>query len=360
MRSPSWRAVLATKNFASCFNHINSRCFEDAYFLFCSQNGSRGLLAVRSCRLVAAIGAAAVVIATAVYSRRRATLCLWWIQQRRLRRRLIETDLVDAEAVLLVGGVDVSFIKDSETDACAAIVVCSLPSLEVVYERYERVVLKAPYIPGYLAFREVDFLVSLLAELKASQPRLFPHVVLVDGNGILHPNRFGLACHLGVLAGVATVGVGKTLHCVDGLTREGLQRLTQAGCARAGDSADLVGDSGAVWGAALRTTDPDPKRAPKGAGTGGNALFKPVIVSIGHGLSLASALKLVRRCIKHRIPEPVRQADLRSREWLRSHSGAGGAVGDGSRCTKGDGSRRSRRAPPAANPNSTHIPIQGP
>ena len=261
-------------------------------------------MAVRSCRLVAAIGAAAVVIATAVYSRRRATLCLWWIQQRRLRRRLIETDLVDAEAVLLVGGVDVSFIKDSETDACAAIVVCSLPSLEVVYERYERVVLKAPYIPGYLAFREVDFLVSLLAELQASQPRLFPQVVLVDGNGILHPNRFGLACHLGVLAGVATVGVGKTLHCVDGLTREGLQRLTQAGCARAGDSADLLGDSGAVWGAALRTTDPDPKRAPKGAGTGGNALFKPVLVSIGHGLSLASALKLVRRCISTASPSP--------------------------------------------------------
>ena len=283
-----------------------------------------------------AAGTAAVLIATAVYSRRRATLCLWWIQQRRLRRRLIETDLVDAGAVSLVGGVDVSFIKGSETDACAALVVCSLPSLEVVYERYERVVLKAPYIPGYLAFREVDFLVALLAELQASQPQLFPHVVLVDGNGILHPNRFGLACHLGVLAGVATVGVGKTLHCVDGLTREGVQRLTQAGCARAGDSADLVGDSGAVWGAALRTTDPDPKRAPKGAGTDGKALFKPVLVSIGHGLSLASALKLVRRCIKHRIPEPVRQADLRSREWLRSHSGAaGGAVRFGAACSDG-------------------------
>ena len=272
---------------------------------------------------VFAIGAATVLVATAVYSlrlRRTVTRCLWWIHQRRLRQRLIETDLVDVGSVSLVGGVDVSFIKGSETDACAALVVCSLPSLEVVYERYERVVLKAPYIPGYLAFREVYFLVSLLAELRASQPRLFPHVVLVDGNGVLHPNRFGLACHLGVLAGVATVGIGKTLHCVDGLTREGVQRLTQAGCARAGDSADLVGDSGAVWGAALRTTDPDPKRAPRGAGPGGNALFKPVLVSIGHGLSLASALALVRRCIKHRIPEPVRQADLRSREWLRTHS----------------------------------------
>lgn len=265
------------------------------------------------------ISAATLAIATAMSSRRlrrTATLCLWWMQQRWLRRRLTETDLVDPGAILLVGGVDVSFIKDSETEACAALVVCSLPSLEVVYERYERVVLKAPYIPGYLAFREVGFLVSLLAELQASQPQLFPQVVLVDGNGILHPNRFGLACHLGVLAGVATVGIGKTLHCVDGLTREGVQQLTQAGCARSGASADLLGDSGAVWGAALRTTDPDPKGALKG-GTGGNALFKPVFVSIGHGLSLASALALVRRCIKHRIPEPVRQADLRSRAWLR-------------------------------------------
>lgn len=60
-----------------------------------------------------------------------------------------------------------------------------------------------------------------------------------------------------------------------------------------------------VWGAALRTTGVDD--------------FKPIFVSVGHGLSLDSAVALAHRCCAHRIPEPVRQADLRSREWLRAH-----------------------------------------
>ena len=53
-----------------------------------------------------------------------------------------------------------------------------------------------PYIPGYLAFREVRFLLELLAELREAAPHLYPDAILVDGNGVLHPNRFGLACHL--------------------------------------------------------------------------------------------------------------------------------------------------------------------
>ena len=264
----------------------------------------------RSTSLTAICGAAATAAIVLAWPRlrRSGTLCVWWIQQRRLRRRLVETDLVPSESMTLVGGVDISFIKDSETDACAALVVCSLPSLEVVYERYERVVLRAPYIPGYLAFREVDFLLELLAHLRATRPDLVPQAILVDGNGILHPNRFGLASHLGVLAGVPTIGVGKTLHCVDGLTRDGVKELAHAQCGRIGDAAPLVGASGAVWGAALRTTASEP--------------FKPVLVSVGHGFSLGSALALVQRCTRTRIPEPVRQADLRSREWLRKHGGA--------------------------------------
>lgn len=170
--------------------------------------------------------------------------------------------------------------------------------------------LTAPYIPGYLAFREVHFLLELLAELRASQPKLLPQAILVDGNGILHPFRFGLACHLGVLSGIPTVGVGKTLHHVDGLSKDSM-RSVSASLERVGQHAELIGHSGGVWGALLRTTSP----------AEGN--FKPVVVSVGHGLSLASAVALVWRTCKHRIPEPVRQADLRSREWLRAHGAAG-------------------------------------
>ena len=235
----------------------------------------------------------------------------WWLVQRWLRLWLVEGDLVDPLAVALVGGVDISFVKGSETEACAALVVVSLHTLEVVYTDCERVEMDAPYIPGYLAFREVGFLLTLLRRLRANAPQLLPQAIMVDGNGILHPNRFGLACHLGVLSGLPTVGVGKSLHHVDGLSKDGVAALVAARCRAPGDAATLVGSSGRVWGAALRTTQGD-AATPQDGGA-----FKPLYVSVGHGLSLASALGLVRRCCRHRIPEPVRQADLRSREWLR-------------------------------------------
>lgn len=143
------------------------------------------------------------------------TLCCWWTRQRVLSLWLVEHDLCPADSVRLIGGVDISFIKGSETDACAALVILNAHTLEVVYHSCRRIVLTASYIPGYLAFREVGFLLQLLDEQRSSSPECTPDLIFVDGNGILHPNRFGLACHLGVLSGIPTVGVGKTLHHVD-------------------------------------------------------------------------------------------------------------------------------------------------
>ncbi len=231
----------------------------------------------------------------------------WWLRQRWLRLWLVERDARDFGSAQLIGGVDISFIKNSETDACACLVVLCASTLEVVWQRCRRVVLTAPYIPGYLAFREVGFLTSLLDELRAEAPHLVPEVILVDGNGVLHPARFGLACHLGVLSGIPTVGCGKTLHHVDGLSAKAAKSL-HSSMAQRFASAKLVGESGAVWGALLRTSEPVDE-----------ASFKPVIISVGHGISLDSAIALTIRVTTHRIPEPVRQADLRGREWLREH-----------------------------------------
>lgn len=283
---------------------------------------ARYLLASRP-RLARALAyAAATILFQLVLQRDALTRLRWWFLQRRLRRSLIEHDLVDAGAVRLVGGVDVSFVKESETEACAALVVLDVETLSVVHEVVHEVTLTAPYIPGYLAFREVGFLLELLDELRATAPHAMPGAILVDGNGILHPNRFGLACHLGVLAGLPTVGIGKSLHHVDGLTKASARRLA-ATCRARLEHAPLVGRSGAVWGALLRTSDPAAQ--PGGVA---EATFKPVVVSIGHGLCLDSALSLVRRCCRHRIPEPIRQADLRSREWLRRRA----QRGEGGRC----------------------------
>ncbi|KAG8465017.1 hypothetical protein KFE25_012380 [Diacronema lutheri] len=236
----------------------------------------------------------------------RARKAVWWCRQRLLSLYLVEDDMVDPAAIRLIAGVDISFVAGSATEACAALVVCALPTLDVVYARCAMVSLSAPYIPGYLAFREAPFLLQLIGELRAARPDLTPDALLVDGNGILHPNRFGLACHLGVLTGLPSIGVGKSLHCVDGLTRDDVRAHARRACARAGESVTLVGESGAVWGAALRTTAPDD-----------GVEFNPVLVSVGHGVSLRTAVELVRRCCRHRVPEPVRQADMRSRDAIR-------------------------------------------
>jgi deoxyinosine 3'endonuclease (endonuclease V) len=131
-------------------------------------------------------------------------------------------------------------------------------------------------------------------------------MIMVDGNGVLHPRGFGLASHIGVIAGIPTIGIGKTFLHVDGLTEKKVKALTAARTPPAGGSVELVGDSGRVWGAAFRA----------------NASVKnPIYVSIGHHVSAATAVAVTAACGKVRIPEPVRQADIRSREAVRMWKG---------------------------------------
>ncbi|XP_037664817.1 endonuclease V isoform X2 [Choloepus didactylus] len=201
-----------------------------------------------------------------------------------------------------VGGVDVSFVKGDSVRACASLVVLSYPELEVLYEECRMVSLTAPYITGFLAFREAPFLVDAVQRLQATEPHLTPQVLLVDGNGVLHHRGFGVACHLGVLTDLPCVGVAKKLLQVDGLENNDLHkekiRLLQSG----GDTFPLMGVSGAVLGMALKSHDHS---------------CKPLYVSVGHRVSLDVAVRLTHSCCHFRIPEPVRQADIRSREFIR-------------------------------------------
>ena len=86
-----------------------------------------------------------------------------------------------------VAGVDISFDKDHSSHACAMLVVLTFPSLEVVHVCSAVVKMAEPYIPGYLAFREVQFLMDRLGQVEDICPHWIPQVILVDGNGILHP-----------------------------------------------------------------------------------------------------------------------------------------------------------------------------
>jgi deoxyribonuclease V len=159
----------------------------------------------------------------------------------------------------------------------AAVVVVELPSLEVVETRGAVSMARFPYIPGLFSFREIPPLLRAFRRLRST-----PDAILFDGQGLAHPRRFGLACHAGVLLATPTIGCAKS-------------RLVGEHAAvgpRRGDRSDLrVG--GDVVGVALRTRDS----------------VKPVFVSPGHLVDLASAVDLVLATTRGlRLPEPIREA----------------------------------------------------
>ncbi len=187
-----------------------------------------------------------------------------------------------------VGGIDVSFCGANE--AVAAYVLLETSGGKVAWsETLSRNVL-FPYIPGFLAFRESPLLVALL-DIAREKGKL-ADVVLVDGNGILHPRGAGIATQVGVLANVATIGIGKKLLCGTVDTR-GM---------RAGVARDVrIGERVVGIAATGRTST------------------NPIYVSPGHLVDMASAARIVQELyFGHRLPEPIYQADALSRRTART------------------------------------------
>ncbi|XP_054702211.1 endonuclease V isoform X5 [Grus americana] len=219
------------------------------------------------------------------------TLRRWAREQARLKASVVAEDTEEWQkdsgltGLERVGGVDLSYIKGDDTRACASLVVLSYPALEVtvLYEDCRMVAVSAPYVPGFLAFREVPFLVEAVQRLQQEEPKLKPQVLLVDGNGLLHPRGFGVACHLGVLTDLPCVGVAKNLLQVDGLVRDELHREQVHSLQREGDTFPLRGASGGVLGMVLRSY---------------NNSSKPLYISVGHRVCLETAVRLVKSCCR--------------------------------------------------------------
>jgi deoxyinosine 3'endonuclease (endonuclease V) len=176
--------------------------------------------------------------------------------------------------------------------------------LKPAYLCVEKVELTIPYVPGFLAFRELPHLIPLLEKLKVDRPEVYPQVLLVDGNGILHCSEFGCACHLGVLTGLATIGVGKTFFNVDGLTEDIMLERYKTACRKKGDTLPIEGKSGKIWGVVLKNTPEYPSK---------NCLY----ISVGHDIHIDVATQIVQQCLKSSEPEPIRSADLAGREAAR-------------------------------------------
>ncbi|MFD5525258.1 endonuclease V [Streptomyces virginiae] len=209
--------------------------------------------------------------------------------QDELRHRVVLTEAGPPPGHGLVTGVDVAY-DDTRDLVAAAAVVLDAATLEVVQEATAVGHVSFPYVPGLLAFRELPTVLAALDALTVE-----PGLVVCDGYGLAHPRGFGLACHLGVVTGLPSIGVAKNPFT---FTHE------EPGTRR-GDAAPLLAADGAEVGRALRTQD----------------RTKPVYVSVGHRVSLdnacAHALALSPR---FRIPETTRHADSLCRRALREAS----------------------------------------
>ena len=192
-----------------------------------------------------------------------------------LRGRVVTQDEFP-RAFRTVGGMDVSYDRHSPW-LFAAVVVLSLPSLDVAEQVAVRTRAAFPYVPGLLSFRESPAGLAVWERLRKR-----PDCLLCDGHGYAHPRRFGLACHFGLLTGLPTVGCAKSVL---------VGEYREPGAGR-GSFSSLM-DNGEVVGAAVRTRE--------GA--------SPVFVSAGHRISLRRAIETVLACApRYRIPEPIRRA----------------------------------------------------
>jgi deoxyribonuclease V len=196
--------------------------------------------------------------------------------QERLRDRVIASGSLPPEAVRLVAGTDIAAGRP-EGPGRAAVVVLEYPSLRPVEQAVYEAPLRFPYIPGLLSFREIPLLLPAFARLRA-----LPDLVVVDGQGIAHPRRFGIAAHLGVLLDLPAIGCAKSrligTHDPPSDERGAWTPLR---------------DHGETIGAVVRTRP----------GT------RPVYVSVGHRLALEEAVTWVLRLARgYRLPEPTRLA----------------------------------------------------
>jgi deoxyribonuclease V len=195
-------------------------------------------------------------------------------------RKIKEIDRISLEKIRYIGGMDLTFkdLKRNPTEALVSLVVVDVDTLEPVEVVIKKTVVDFPYIPTFLAFRELPALLEVY-----NQSKLKPDVYFIDGQGKIHPRRCGIASHFGVETDTVAVGVAKS-H---------LYGKYELPCARRG-CFSFVRDpkTGEILGAVVRT----------------KTNTYPVFVSVGNNITLQTAIKLVLKTSKYRIPEPTRLA----------------------------------------------------
>lgn len=186
-------------------------------------------------------------------------------EQLRLAKKVVVKD--DFEELEYIGGCDQAFVDDK---VVSAVVVLDYNTLKVVEKKYATADAPIQYIPGFLSYRESPAVIAAVSKLEQK-----PDILMVDGNGILHPRRIGMASHLGILLDMPTIGVAKKLFL-------GEEK----------DGKIIVEDEARAI--AMKTKEH----------------AKPIYVSPGHRVSLKTAADIVKKCMveKHKLPEPLHEA----------------------------------------------------
>lgn len=186
-------------------------------------------------------------------------------EQQKLAKKVILKD--SFEKLELVAGADQAYFKD---DIISAIVVCDYKTMEIKEKAFALVKTKIPYSKGFLAYRDGPAISEAYAKLIAK-----PDVMMFNGNGILHPRRFGLASHMGVLLDMTSIGIAKHLLIGD------------------------IKDKNVYVDSELRAEIISTREH-----------SKPIYVSLGHKISLKASVEIVKNCIRfpHKLPEPLHLA----------------------------------------------------
>lgn len=207
--------------------------------------------------------------------------------QTQLRNRVNLTVQKPISSIKTIAAADISYSKGSKT-LYAALVLVSFPGMAIKAVYYSSAEVTFPYIPGYLSFREIPVLIKIFEKI----PEDFD-VLLCDGQGIAHPRRFGLACHLGTLLDKAALGCAKSR--LMGTHEEPPEH-------KGGYS--ILYDGEEAVGAVLRT----------------RSGVKPVFVSPGNQLDISAAREIVMNCVsRYRIPDPLRYAHHYVNEFRREN-----------------------------------------
>jgi len=191
--------------------------------------------------------------------------------QRCLSKAVITHDSLPEE-IKYIAGIDIAY---SAGRAYGAAAVLEYKTMRIIEEKTYSLNMTIPYIPTFLFLRELPPAIAVARML-----RVKPDVFMIEGHGRAHPRRFGLACHFGLVLNVPTIGVAKGLLCGEVRSID--------------DSWKPIIDGEEIIGAAVLTRKNS----------------KPIYVSVGHKVSLETAVKMVLECSRYRIPEPIRYAHL--------------------------------------------------